>query len=182
MRCPLLRKHSDRSRSAPDAHQPLLSSVHNWRFASLDSQFRASVHSQIDRFPVAQAQQSVASDATFILGPAGQVFDASKREHLRSVFACGHMAHRFAFSPNDIALLADIAIRIDFHLRAAVAENALGHHCNHIHAFDFLAHDERRRLVVRVCCSGADRSHERPTSLHQIAVPVRARLVEQKWN
>jgi hypothetical protein len=45
---------------------------------------------------------------------------------------------------------AEIAIGVDFHFDAAIAENALGHHRDHIDAVDFGGHDEGRRLVIRV--------------------------------
>ena len=64
-----------------------------------------------------------------------------------------------------------MAIGVDLHLDAAVGEDAFGDDGDEIDAFDHLADDEGRRLVVGISGAGADRRDETPAGVHQLAIP-----------
>ena len=65
------------------------------------------------------------------------------RQHLGAVLACRHMAHRLAVGPDKIAFGAKVAVGVDLHLDAAVAEDPFGHHGDHVGTVDFAGHDDR---------------------------------------
>ena len=49
------------------------------------------------------------------------------------------MADRLALGAHGGALVAEVAVGVDLHLDAAIAEDALGHHGDHVDALDLLA-------------------------------------------
>ena len=71
-----------------------------------------------------------------------------------------------------------MAVRVDLYLDAAIRKDALGDDGHQIDALDFLADDERCRLVVRVRRACADRRDEAPPGVDQLAVPFRAGRIE----
>src|SRR5262245_13326126 len=64
-----------------------------------------------------------------------------------------------------------MAVGVDLHLDAAIAEDAFGHDSDEVDAFDVLADNEGGRLVVGISGAGTDRGHELP-GLDERAVPV----------
>ncbi len=89
------------------------------------------------------------------------------------------MADRLAVDPDLLALMADMAVGVDLHLDAAIAEDALGDDGDHVHVVGLLRHDERRRLVVGIGGAGADGGDEGAVGLDDVAAPGFA-LARQK--
>ncbi len=157
---PLLGEHPDRSRAAADAHALFANVVDDGWLAGLHNHGRTLVHGELDRFSIAQVQQRVAGDGAFLAAAAGQVANAPEREHLRAVFAGGHVADGLALRTDKIALRPEVAVGVDLHLHAAVAEDAFCDDRDHVHALDFGGDDERGGLVVGIGCAGADGGHK----------------------
>ena len=63
---------------------------------------------------------------------------AAERQHLRAVFAGRHMADRLALGAHRRLLGAEMAVGVDLHLDAAIAEDALGDDGDHVDAVDLL--------------------------------------------
>src|SRR5581483_6170679 len=131
---PLLGEHADGCRAATDPHALLARAVHHGRLAGLHDHGRAAVDAELDRLAVAQIHQRIAGYAAFLLRSASQMMHAAEREHLRAVFAGRDMADRLALRAHGRLLGAEIAVGVDLHLDAAIAENALGHDRNHVDA------------------------------------------------
>jgi hypothetical protein len=77
-------------------------------------------------------------------------------------------------SPSDAhggLLGAEIAVGVDLHLQAAIAEDALGHDGDHVHAVDFRGDDEGRGLVIGIGGARPDAGDERAAAAHQLARP-----------
>ena len=74
-------------------------------------------------------------------------------------------------------LRAEVAVGVDLHLQAAVAEDALGDDRHHVDPFVARGHDERGGLVVRVGGGGADAGDEDLVGPQQVAVPGRLVLL-----
>ena len=68
-------------------------------------------------------------------------------------------------------LRAEMAVGVDLHLDAAVAEDAFGDDGDQVDALDLLADDEGRRLVVGIGGAGADAGDEAP-AVDELAVPL----------
>ncbi len=98
--------------------------------------------------------------------------DTAERQHLRAVLARHDVADGFALDADDGALLADVAVGVDLHLHAAVAEDALGHDRHHVLVADLLADDERGGLVVRIRGAGADGGDELAAGGERLALPL----------
>ena len=96
----------------------------------------AAVDGQLDRLAVAQVQQRVAGDTAFLLRAAGEVMHAAERQHLRAVFAGRDMADRLALRRAPSRSGPEIAVGVDLHLDAAIAEDAFGHDGDHVDAVD----------------------------------------------
>ncbi len=64
------------------------------------------------------------------------MMNAAQRQHLRAVFACGDVADRLALRANRRRLRTEITVGVDLHLDAAITEDALGHHGDHVDAID----------------------------------------------
>ena len=84
----------------------------------------------------------------------------AERKHLRAVFGRGDMADLLAAHANRRRLRAEMAIRVDLCLDAAIAEDALGHDRDRVDALIFAGDDEGRGLVVRIGRAGADAGDE----------------------
>ena len=84
------------------------------------------------------------------------------------------MADLLAVDADGRGLRPDIAVGVDLHLEAAIAEDAFGDDRHHIDAFMLAGDDERRRFVVRIGRAGADAGHEGLGVGNQRAVPVLA--------
>ena len=65
------------------------------------------------------------------------------------------MANRLAIDKHNIALVADMAVGVDLHLHAAIAEDTFSHDGDHVHAFHLLAGDKGRWFIVRISGAGA---------------------------
>ena len=65
-----------------------------------------------------------------------------------------------------------MAVGVDLHLGAAIAEDALRHDRDRVHARDLGGDDERGGLVVRIGGAGADRGHEQARFVQQRTIPV----------
>jgi hypothetical protein len=96
---------------------------------------------------------------------------AAKRQHLRAVFARRDMADRLALRSHDRRLGSDVTVGVDLHLDAAIREDALGDDGDQIDAFDLLADDEGRRLVVGIGGAGAYGGDEATAGVDQLAIP-----------
>ena len=173
---PLLGEHADRRRAAADPHALFGHAVDDRRIAGLHHHRGAAVDRQLDRLAVGEVHQRVAGDAAFLLGAAGQMMHAAERQHLRAVFARRDVADRLALRADGRRLRAEIAVGVDLHLDAAIAENALGHDRDHVDAVDLRRHDEGRRLVIGIGGAGADRGDEHVGLVDDLAVPVAAGL------
>ena len=96
---------------------------------------------------------------------------AAERQHLRAIFAGRDVADRLALRAHDRRLRAEMAVGVDLHLDAAIAENAFGDDGHQVDALDLLADDERRRLVVGIGGARTDARHE-AAAVDELAVPV----------
>ena len=85
---------------------------------------------------------------------------AAERQHLRAIFAGRDMADRLALRAHRRGLRAEMAVGVDLHLDAAIAEDAFGHDRDHVDAVDLRRHDEGRGLVIGIGGAGADRGDE----------------------
>ena len=173
---PLLGEHADGRRAAADPHALFGNAVDDRRIAGLHHDGGAAVDREFDRLAVGEIHQRVAGDAAFLLGAAGQMMHAAERQHLRAVFAGRDMADRLALRAHGRGLRAEIAVGVDLHLDAAIAEDAFGHDRDHVDAVDFRGHDEGRGLVVGIGGAGADRGDEHVRLVDDLAVPVAAGL------
>ncbi len=168
---PLPREHPDRGRPAADAHPLLGMTVDHRRAVRLHDQSRTVIDGQFHRVAVAEIEQRVAGRPSLFPAAAGQVRDATQRQHLRAIFAGHHMADRLALGAHQAALRADVPVGVDLHLDTAIAEDALRHHGHDIDALDLGGNDEGCGLVVGICGAGADgRDHRR--AAHDVAIPI----------
>ncbi len=131
---PLRREDADRRRAAADAHALFRRAVDDRRLVGLHDDRRAAVDLQLDRLALHSA--SIVSQVTtaFLLGAAGQVVHAAERQHLRAVLDRGDVADRLALDAHRRLLGAEVAVGVDLHLDAAVAEDALGDDGDHVDA------------------------------------------------
>ena len=170
---PLLGKDADRRRTAADTHPLLFNPVDHRRLARLHDQAGAVVDRQFDRLLVAQRLHDAAGDIAFFLGAARQMIDAAKREHLGAVFRGCQMSHVFAFRAYRRCFRTDVAVGVDLHFHAAIAENPLGHHGDSVDAFVVARDDEGCWFVIRICRARPDTGDEDIRAGDRIAVPVR---------
>ena len=103
---------------------------------------------------------------------------AAQRQHLGAVFRRGDVAHRLALHPHRRLLGSEIAVGVDFHFYAAVAEDALGDDGDHVDAVVPGRDDEGGRLVVWIGRGSADTGDEGALALAQFAAPATAALDE----
>src|SRR5580698_7950486 len=99
-----------------EPHALLKLAINDRRLAGLHDHSRAAVHDKLDSLAVAKIEQSIAGDAALFLAAVGEVIDAAEREHLRTIFACRHMADGLALGAHDCAFGAEMAIGVDFQL------------------------------------------------------------------
>ena len=71
-------------------------------------------------------------------------------------------------------LRAEMAVGVDLHLHAAIAEDALGHDGDGVDAVVLGRDDEGRGLVVGIGGAGADAGDEGARRIEQLAVPLAA--------
>ena len=110
-----------------------------------------------------------------LLGAAGEVMHAPDRQKLRAVLDRGHMSDRFAVMQRTVDCSAtEKPVGVDLDLETAVAEDAFGHHRDHVHARVLRGHDERRWLVVGIGGAAVDRRHEHRRVADDGPVPARA--------
>src|SRR5262249_29513263 len=167
---PFLGKHADGPRAATNPHAFLDYAIDDGRPPGLHHHGRAAVDCQLDRLAVAEIHQRVAGDAAFLLRATGQMMHAAEREHLRAIFARGHVADGLALRAHGRGFGTEIAVGVDLHLDAAIAEDAFGHDRHHVDAIDLGGDDERRRLVVGIGGARADRGDENVRLMHDLAV------------
>ena len=175
---PLRREHADGRRAAAHPHALLERAVHDRRPVGLNHDRRAAVDGEFDGLAIAQRQQRVAGDDALLLAAAREMMDAAQRQHLRAVLGRGDVAHRLALHPHRRLLGPQVAVGVDLHLDAAVAEDPLGHDRDHVDAVMLRGDDEGRGLVVGIGGGGADAGDEGALALPQFAAPGVAALDE----
>ena len=169
---PLPGEHADGGRAAAGPHAPLLDAVHQRRAPGLRHHRGPAVDGQLHRLAVAQREQRLAGDPPGPAGAAGELVHPADGEHLRAVLGGGDVPDRLALGADGGAFRAEMAVGVDFHLRAAVGEDALGDHGDRVHAFVLGGDDERRWLVVGVGGARADAGDEGAVAGEGPAVPV----------
>ena len=120
---------------------------------------------------IAEGEHHFTGDPAFLLAASSEMPDSSEGEHLRTVFRGHHVSDFLSLTPNRSLLRADVAVGIDFHLDAAVAENPFGDHRDHIDSLVFTPDDERGRFVIRIGGSASDGRWENRILGHQRSVP-----------
>ncbi len=111
-------------------------------------------------------------NGAFLAASAGKVANAAEREHLRTVFAGSYMADGFALRAHGIGFEPEIAVGIDLHFDATVAEDALGHDRHHVHCVDGGGDDEGSRFVIGIGRARSDGGHEGSGLIDDVTVPV----------
>ena len=96
----------------------------------------------------------------------------AQRQHLRAVFGRGDVTHHLAPAAHVGLFGTQVAVGVDLHLQAAIAEDALGDHRHHVHPIGLRADDEGRGLVVGIGGGRADAGDEHLVGPQQVAVPV----------
>ena len=157
---PLLGEDADRRRAAADAHAVLGGAVDDRRATGLDDQLGATLDRELDGALVAEREHHVAGDAALLLAAAGEMLHPAERQHLGAVLHRGDVTDHLALRPHRRALRPDVAVGIDLHLEAAIAEDTLGDDRHRVDALVLRRHDERRRLVVGIGRARADPGHE----------------------
>ena len=71
-----------------------------------------------------------------------------------------------------------MAVGVDLHLDAAVAEDPLGDHRDHVHALHGRRDDEGRRFVIGIGGAGADRRDEVLRTGYDAAIPLAVAIEE----
>ena len=143
---PLLGEYADGGGAAADPHALFFDTVDDGRLAGLDDKRGAVVDGDFDGFFVAERHHRPAGHIAFFFGPARQMIDAAEREHLRTVFGGGDVADMFAINTDGGRLRADMTIRVDLHLNAAIAEDAFRDDRDGIHPVVVARDDERGGL------------------------------------
>ena len=103
---PLGGEHADGGGTATDPHPLFPITVDDRRLAGLHHDFRTVVDRQTYRMAIAELHQAFAGHPALTLRAAGQVIHTAKRQHLRTIFARGDMAHRLPFRPDQRAFRA----------------------------------------------------------------------------
>ena len=173
---PLRREDADGGRAAADAHALLGDAVDDraaCRPAPPPSRRRRSPARRPRRLQSSSSASQVTTPS-FLLPPV-RWCTPPERQHLRAVLGRGDVADLLALHAHRRLLGAEIAVGVDLHLHAAVAEDALGHDRDHVDAVVLGRHDEGRRLVVGIGGGGADAGDEGalalPSSPAQAALP-----------
>ena len=169
---PLPGEDADGGRAAADAHAHLGRAVDDRRRAGLHDHARGRRRSPAPR-PRRCTASSSASQVTLpsFLVPPVRCRTPPMREHLRAVFGRRHVADLLALDAHRRRLGAEMAVGVDLHLDAAVAEDALGHDGDGVDAVVLGRDDEGRRLVVGIGGAGADAGDERARGIERRAVP-----------
>ena len=128
--------------------------------AGLDDDARRRRRRAARPAPVAERQQRVAGDAPFLLQPPVR-WRTPPSESICEPYSAVVTWPTCSPSARTAACLgAEVAVGVDLHLHAAVAEDALGHDRDHVDALDLRGDDEGRRLVVGIGRAGADAGDE----------------------
>ena len=131
---PLTRKHTDRCRPATNPHALLGGTIDHRGLPGLQHQLGAVFNLHFYRLMVAQQVHQLQGHAALFFIAARQVMHTAQAEHLRAVFRRGHMADFFTVVQHCSAFIAQIAVGVNLHFEAAIAEDAFGHHGHHVHA------------------------------------------------
>ena len=81
------------------------------------------------------------------------------------------MSNSLAINTYKTTFWSNMAVGINFHLDAAVAENPFGDHRDHIYSLVFTSDDERGRFVIRIGGSASDGRWENGILGHQGSIP-----------
>src|SRR5262252_6089912 len=119
---PLLGEHSNRRGAATYAHALFLYAVDNRSLARLYHHLGTVLDLQFGRLAIAQVQQRVASRGALVTAASCEMPHAAQRQHLRSVFARGHMADRLSPGAHGSTLRPEMTVGVNLHLYAAVTE------------------------------------------------------------
>ena len=79
---PLLGEHPDGGRAAAHPHAFFLRAINHRWLARLHDHCGAFINRKFHRLAIAQVQQGLTSDRTFATAAAGEMADATQREHL----------------------------------------------------------------------------------------------------
>ena len=153
---PLRPEDADGGTAAADAHAGLGDAVDDGGVAGLDRDGNAAIDGEGGGALVGQREHGGAGDDALALAAARQVVDAAEREHLAAVFGGGDVADGLALGADRGAFGAEVAVGVDLHLEAAIAEHAFGDDGDHVDAVHLVADDEGRGFVVGIGCAGAD--------------------------
>src|SRR5205085_11269465 len=66
----------------------------------------------------------------------------------------------------------EVTVGIYLHFDAAIAEDALRHHGDHVDTVNFRRHDEGRGSVIGISGASADCGHKYARLVHDLAVPI----------
>ena len=157
---PLLGEHADRGRAAADPHALFRDAVDDRRLAGLHDDRGAAVDREFDRLAVAEPSSASQVTRPSFLEPPVRWWTPPSDSICEPYSPVVTWPIGSPSRADGGALRAEIAVGVDLHLDAAIAENALGHDGDHVDAVDFRRHDERRRLVVGIGGAGADRRDE----------------------
>ena len=178
MAIPLLGEHADGGGAAADPHALLTLVIDDGGAARLDHHLGATLHPDFHRPAAAEVEHGLAGYIALALGAAGQVAHAAQGQHLGAVLGRGDVADLLALAHDGRLLGAEIAVGVDLHLEAAVAEDALRDHGDHIHALGLAGDDEGGGLVIGIGGARADAGHEALGRLDDLAVPALAAFEE----
>ena len=171
---PLAGENADGGTAAADAHAGFGRAIDHRGGAGLDAHGGTTVDGEIHRRTVGEGEQGVAGGGPFLLGAAGEVMHPAEAEHLAAIFGGGDVADLFAAGAHGGGFRAEMAVGIDFHLQAAIGENTLRDHGDHVHAVDVGADDEGGGFIVRVGGAGADAGGEDVAGGERVGGPVGA--------
>ena len=132
----------------------------------------AALDRHLDRLAGAELEERVAGDRALLLRAAGEMPHAADREHLRAVLGGRDVPDLLALDAHRRRFGAEMAVGVDLHLDAAIAEDALGHDRDGVDALVLGRDDEGRGLVVGIGRAGADAGEERARGIEHLPVPI----------
>ena len=100
------------------------------------------------------------------------MFNATQRQHFRSIFRCHHMSDGLTICVNNITFVAQMPIRIDLHFDTAITKYTFGHDRHHIHAIVILTDNKRGRFIIWIRCSSPYCGDKRSLALDNITIPI----------
>ena len=158
---PLLREDADRRRAAADAHALLLDAVDDRRLAGLRRRRARRLRSCSSTgclLPSAIIISQVMRPSFFV--PPVRWCTPPSDRNCEPYSIVRDVADRLAAVAHRRLLGAEVAVGVDLHLEAAVAEDALGDDGDHVDAVVLRGDDEGRRLVVGIGGARADAGDE----------------------